>query len=78
MPEYDIALLITHYISQFVGKVCGYATSSSAYLHTYFRMPEYVFGFDMAYLVLCANYTVFHIWYVKYAGFRPPPSPLTI
>ena len=73
MPEYDIALLITHYISQFVGKVCGYAKSSSAYLHTYFRMPEYVFGFDMAYLVLCVNYTVFHIWYVKYAGFRPPP-----
>ena len=59
-----------------VCKVCGYATFSCTSLLTYFRMPEYVFRFDLTYLVLCAYYTVFDTWYVKYAGFPPPNPPL--
>ena len=67
-----------HFFSALVCRVCGYDTSSCRIVHTYFRMPEYDFRFGLSYVHLRANYTVFHIWYVKHAGFHPPPAPLCL
>ena len=64
-----------HSFSPLVCKVCEYAPSSSTFVHTYTRMLEYDIFSGLSYPHLRANYSPFHIWYVKYAGMPPPLSP---